>query len=288
MKNKKPFYENKALSLDAQIKLLKDKGVLIQDAEIVAQHLSCIGFYRLFSYIKPLLTISSPLAFEQAWSLYVFDRKLRLLLLDAIERIEVAFRVSISERMSTQYNPLWYSDPNHFANTKRHSDFINEVVKFVQKGKHPLIKHYYEAYSFSSLPPSWILIECLTFGNCSKVFYNLSNRKDKKAIAQSLGQPFKTIESWIISLTEVRNICAHHERLWNHIFHYPPKNSPSAPHQKEKFYQQAYIVIKLLQKISPHSDWKLRLKALFEEHKNIPFSQMGFLQDWKNDSFWKI
>jgi abortive infection bacteriophage resistance protein len=288
MKDKKLLYEGKALTLDEQIKLLENRGVLVKNAKAAAQHLSCVGFYRLFSYIKPLLTISSRLDFEQAWDLYVFDRKLRLLLIDAIERIEVAFRVSISERMSIQYNSLWYCDPNHFVNIKRHSDFINEVVRFIEKRKHPLIKHYYETYSFPDLPPSWILIECLTFGNWSKVFYNLRNRQDKKVIAQSLGQPFKTVESWIVSLTEVRNICAHHERLWNHIFHYPPKGSPNARHQREKFYQQGYIVIKLLQKISPDSDWKFRLKALFKEHQSIPFSQMGFLQNWQSDPFWNI
>lgn len=288
MNDSKLFYDGKALTLDKQIKLLNERGVIVQDVTAVEQHLSYVGFYRLCSYIKPLLATSHNIYFEQAWDLYIFDRKLRLLLIDAIERIEVAFRVSISERMSIQYDPLWYCDPSHFYNTKRHADLIEEIVKFIKKRKHPLIKHYYETYSYPDLPPSWMLIECLTFGSWSKVFYNLKNRQDKKIIAKNFSQSFKTIESWIISLTEIRNICAHHERLWNHIFHYPPKNSPNASHQKEKFYQQGYIVIKLLQKISPNSDWKLRLKTLFEEHSKTPFIQMGFLSHWQNDPFWEL
>lgn len=120
-----------------------------------------------------------------------------------------------------------------------------------------------------------ILTECLTFGTWSKVFHNLKNRKDKVEIARRLGQPFKIIESWIVSLTEIRNICAHHERLWNHIFHYPPKQSPNTPHQNEKFYQLCYIIDKLLKQISVGSDWKSHLKELFKNYHDIPFMQMG-------------
>ncbi len=289
MKNAKLFYNSKPLTCEEQIALLQERGILVKDSQAAIQHLSSVGFYRLFSYVKPLLAISShPVDFDQAWDLYVFDRKIRLLLIDAIERIEVAFRVAISERMSIQYGSLWYNDPNQFSNLKRHADFIQEVAKLIKRKKHPLIKHYYETYSAPSLSPSWMLIECLTFGNCSKVFCNLKNRKDKKSIAEHFGQTFKTLGSWIVSLTELRNICAHHERVWNHVFHYPPKNAPSAPHQKEKFYQQSYIVIKLLQQISPHSDWQKKLKTLFEEHPKTPFYQMGFSENWQNDGFWKI
>lgn len=285
MSNQKLIYNGKAITEQEQIALLSDRGVLIHDPDKAKKYLSSIGFYRFFSYAKPFLQ-SQKLSFESVLDLYTFDRKLRLLMLDAVEQIEVAFRVAISERMSIQYDPFWYHNSNHFIDIKRHSDFLEEVTKLINRRKHPLIKHYCKSYFSPDFPPSWMLIECLTFGNWSKIFHNLKNRKDKKLIAQRFDQSFKVLGSWIISLIEVRNICAHHERLWNHVFHYPPKGAPQDVCQLEKFYQQAYIVNRLLQSINADSKWKLKLKNLFQEHSTIPFQQMGFLDDWQNDAFW--
>lgn len=285
MSNQKLIYSGQAITESEQIELLRDRGVLITDLYETKKNLSSIGFYRFFSYAKPFLQ-SHKLSFESILDLYTFDRKLRLLMLDAVEQIEVAFRVAISERMSIQYDPFWYHDSNHFIDIKRHSDFLEEVTKLINRKKDALIKHYSETYFSPNFPPSWMLIECLTFGNWSKIFHNLKDRKDKKQIAQRFDLSFKVLGSWIISLIEVRNICAHHERLWNHVFHYPPKGAPQDVRQQEKFYQQAYIADQLLQSISRTSTWKLKLKNLFQEHPTVPFQQMGFLEDWQNDVFW--
>lgn len=282
----KQHYNSHALTPNEQLALLNQRGVLSQDTTMTQQRLSSVGFYRLFSYAKPLLTEAKVITFESVWDLYLFDRKLRLLMLQAIEIIEVAFRVAISERMSRQYDPFWYRDASHFNHPQRHADFMTHVMAVVHRRQHPLIKQYYDTYASPTIPPSWMLIECLTFGNWSKVFHNLKTRHDKKAIAQTFGQSFKTIESWMVSLLEVRNICAHHERLWNHIFHYPPKDAPHDVRQHERFYQQGYIIDQLLRYLSPDSDWRLALNKLFKEHPKTPFHQMGFIPHWEADSFW--
>ena len=282
-------YNGNALSITDQLELLKERGLIIQDEHFAKQCVLFTGFYRFFSYAKPLLNSNnSKVDFEDAWSLYVFDRKLRLLVNDAIERIEVAFRVSISEEMSPQHNPFWYLKSELFANTRHHLDFIEQIIKLQKSRKNPLIKHYYETYCDPEFPPSWIIIECLTFGTWSKVFYNLKNRCDKKIISSRLGQSFKTLESWIVSLIEIRNICAHHERLWNRNFHYPPRNAPNEIHQNGKFYQQAFIIIQLLKTISPSSDWKNNLFNLLQEYKHLPIKKMGFISNWEKDQFWQI
>lgn len=285
MDYRKLKYEGKALTPEEQIQLLKNRGIQIQDNLSVSRCLCHVGFYRLSAYIKPLLEANSPIQFEQVWDLYIFDRKLRLLVMDAVERIEIAFRVSISEVMSSRYGPLWYLEANNFANIKWHLEFMEKVVKLAETKNQLLIKHYYETYSYPEFPPSWIIIECLTFGTWSKVFNNLKNRNDKKTIAARMGQPFRKLESWIRCLTDTRNLCAHHERLWNHIFTYCPQNAPNDKHQFQRFYQQAYIICKLLKEISSESDWQDKFKALLREH-NLPVQQMGFQSDWQNDPFW--
>ncbi len=123
MSNQKLIYSGKAITESEQIDLLIDRGFLITDLYEAKKHLFSIGFYRFFSYAKLFLQ-SQKLLFESVLDLYTFDRKLRLLMLDAVEQIEVAFRVAISERMSIQYAPFWYRDSNHFANSQMKCNFI--------------------------------------------------------------------------------------------------------------------------------------------------------------------
>lgn len=282
-------YNGKAASLEDQILLLKQAGVLIKDEELAKNCLSFIGYYRLFAYVKPFLNRSSikpHIDFDQIWNLYIFDRKLRLLVIDAIERIEVAFRVSISEIMSTQYDPFWYTNNGHFKHIKWHIEFMDKVLNLINRQEHTLIKHFYNTYSSPDFPPSWIITECLTFGVWSKVFDNLKKRGDKIAIANKLNMRLMRLLSWIRCLTELRNLCAHHERIWNHFFRHTPKDVPSQPHQDHTFYQQAYIIGELLKVISPTSGWKNKLRDLMEEYSDLPLEKTGFSSRLDTDPFW--
>ena len=125
-------YDNKATSLDEQLDLLKQHGVLIPDEKTAGKCLSFVGYYRLFAYVKPFLSSppSSFINFDNIWNLYTFDQKLRLLVIDAIEKIEVAFRVSISEVMSLQYDPFWYVNGEHFHYLKWHDEFMEKVMQW--------------------------------------------------------------------------------------------------------------------------------------------------------------
>lgn len=290
MNDTKIPYTGKATSLDEQISFLKQAGILIKDEALAKNHLAFVGYYRLFAYVKPFIN-SSPIKkqidFEQVWNLYIFDRKLRLLVIDAIERIEVAFRISISEIMSTQYDPFWYVNNSHFKHVKWHVEFMEKVLKLTTRQEHTLIKHFYNTYSSPEFPPSWIITECLTFGVWSKVFDNLQRRSDKIAIANRLKMRFMDLLSWIKCLTELRNLCAHHERIWNHFFRHTPKDAPRQKYQDHTFYQQAYIIIEMLKVISPTSEWKSKLKELMSEYSHLPLEKMGFLNQWEKDPIWR-
>jgi abortive infection bacteriophage resistance protein len=282
-------HSGKAASLNEQVSQLKQLGIFIADDKTAKSHLLFVGYYRLLAYVKPFLPVSNAnITFEQVWNLYTFDRKLRLLVIDAIERIEVAFRVSIAEIMSTQYDPFWYTHAEHFKHQKWHLEFMEKVLTLTRRKEHTLIRHFYNTYSHPKFPPSWIIAECLTFGTWSKVFDNLKRRSDKITIADRLNIRMMRLLSWIKSLTELRNLCAHHERIWNHFFRHTPKDVPNDPHQNHRFYQQAFVLDEMLRTISPQSAWKDRLKILMQEHNDIPIEKMGFSHDWKSDIFWEI
>lgn len=175
MATEKIPYIGKAASIEEQIKLLTDIGININDKESAIRRLTHVGYYRLSAYFKPIREMfapKNPISFEKIWELYVFDRKLRLLALDAIERIEVALRVAMSETMSTQYGPYWYIDGNLFKNKNWHLEFMGKVIQVIEAKNHSIIRHYYNTYSKPEYPPSWMIIECLTFGVWSKAFYN--------------------------------------------------------------------------------------------------------------------
>lgn len=287
MSIKKIPYGGKAASVKEQILALEEAGLLIKNKPAVLHALAFVGYYRLFSYVKPFIReSSSKISFEKVWDLYTFDRKLRLLAIDAIERIEVAFRVSISEIMSP-YSPFWYTEPGHFKHIRWHAEFMDKVLQITSRQEHNLLRHFYGKYSAPDFPPSWIIIECLTFGTWSKIFDNLKKRSDKIAIANKLNIKLMDALSWIRALTELRNFCAHHERIWNQFFRHTPKSVPNESHQEHRFYQMGYIISKLLFQIELNMDWKKKLYELMQQYPFLPFEQMGFGTNWQNDVFWQ-
>ena len=105
-------YDKRPLSYDEQIDLLASKGLLIPDRQRTARQLKNISYYRLSAYMLPYKekigdAISSKFKKGSTWDmiyrLYVFDRKLRLLVFDAIERVEIAVRAQIVHQLSQKY-----------------------------------------------------------------------------------------------------------------------------------------------------------------------------------------
>jgi len=90
-------YTKPPLSIEQQIELLKSRGLEIPDHEQAAHYLYHLNYYRLSGYMLPFQEgtehhFQAGTTFEHVLNLYLFDRKLRLLLMDAIERIEVSVR----------------------------------------------------------------------------------------------------------------------------------------------------------------------------------------------------
>jgi abortive infection bacteriophage resistance protein len=294
--SEKVIFDKPALSIEDQISLLKQRKLIIGDTNSVNLYLTTIGYYRLMIYFKPFLInpynseygFKPNTSFADILQLYIFDRELRLLVTDAIERIEVTFRTAISNTMSIKYGSHWYLDCNLFSRIDLHKKFLEEISIHLKRSHEDFIKSYYNKYQLPEHPPSWMVIECISFGTISKIFSIIKDRAARKQVGDVLGQFSEIIKSWMKALTYTRNLCAHHSRLWNRFFVNRPQvdikilscenNSP--------FYLQAYIICQLLKKISPDNHWKKKLYSHFELNSKIDFSEMGFISDWKNDNFW--
>jgi len=171
-----------------------------------------------------------------------------------------------------------------------HQYFIKEVNEICDNKKEDFISHYYRKYNDPRHPPSWMIMECLSFGKCTSLFRNLSELKDKKMVSEVFGYHPRVVESALEPLRYTRNLCAHHSRLWNRWFVYSPKHLNAFGNLNSKpnsFHMQAFVIHKLNEAISPDSKWKDRLYHLFEKYSDyVPFNLMGFQGDWKNDTFW--
>lgn len=290
-------YNKSALSPETLLKNLKNQGLIITDYQHAFNCLKTVSYHRLTYYFEPFMLhphgqqkFKLQTAYEEIWRLYEFDRELRLLVSDALERIEVAFRTAISDSMSIQYNPHWYMKSEHFKNQKIYYQFKNQINEICEREKQFAMKHYFDKYDYPQLPPSWIIIEHLSFGSCTSAFRNLKLLSDRKAICKIFGYHPTAIASWIDALRYTRNLCAHHARLWNRWFIISPKLSYLYGKNFDKentFYEQAIIIQKLLSSVSSHSQWKKKLHTLFENNPSVPIEQMGFQKNWKTDSFWQ-
>ncbi len=297
MYNKKTF-QNKAFTIEQQLELLLSQGLLIPNKEQAKFHLSTVNYHRLSAYFSIFYDLTLGMErhfklnthFEEVWDLYVFDRKLRVLTADALERIEIAFRTNLINFMSVKYGPHWYLEESIFKNKVIHSNFL-KMVQGICDNSHELAIHQYnEKYFSPKYPPIWVLMESLSFGACSKLYKNIKLIDDKRESALIFGYHPTLIDSWMNALTYTRNICAHHARLWNRWFVQEPKDIfvfNERMKNRKPFYQHICIIKKLLKTISPGNHWVRALYVLISEYKHFPVWKMGFIDDWENDPFWK-
>ncbi|MGL6175878.1 MAG: Abi family protein, partial [Vibrionaceae bacterium] len=218
-------YPKTSLSLDQQLALLAERGLVFDDEARARHYLTNISYFRLSAYTRPFYLSGqaehqfiSGTRFEQVLELYVFDRELRLLLLDAIERLEVALRARLTDVLTTHYqDPFCYLDPALFTSRYNHDWLRAELCKKTEGHKmERFIAHYRQSYPDAPPePPIWMAMELLTFAQISSFFAHLREPEVQKAIANHFGWPHAVLTSWFRSLSDLRNWCAHHSRVWN-------------------------------------------------------------------------
>ncbi len=282
---------------------MKSRGLLVPDEAKAAHHLRFIGYYRLAGYALPLQVnynedgshrFLDGTTFDDVLDLYVFDRKLRLSVIGVSERIEVAVRAIISQEMSERCDPHWFIDPAHFHHAFGHARFIEVVKKDIchdpakAGSRQTYIQHYYDKYGEPDLPPSWMVFEALSFGTVSMVFKNLL-REHQKPIAKAFGLDGGVLASWIHAISYLRNLAAHHQRLWNRPYTIKPKVAKlyaTDLSDPTRFYAQAVIIEVLLKVVAHETGWPARLARLFDEHPNVPIRRLGFPADWRDRPLW--
>jgi abortive infection bacteriophage resistance protein len=285
------------------IQLLQSRGLSVENPATAEEWIEKVGYYRLKGYglhfrIRDARgnlseNYQAGTTFDSLIELYEFDRHLRLLVLDAIERIEVAFRSRVNETMASRHGSHWFMDPLRFSDKKdkntdqlifNHGDFISKTLDEAKRNKESLsIRHYFATYSDPPLPPCWMLGEVLSMGNWSKAFGMLADRSDQKPVADAFHASPPELISWIHALTNLRNTCAHHSRLWDRRFNTCPSmkgNLKSVIDSNDRLFAQIATVTYCLLSVEPESGWLHRLTDLLQKHPAVPLAPMGFPDDW--------
>lgn len=289
-------------SYDQQIKILEDRGMLVPDHDRARHYLSHLNYYRISAYWQPFQAdqethqFKKNANFEDAIDSYVFDRELRLLVMDAIERFEVSLRTQWAYHLAQEYGTHAYLDESLFRNIKQYGFTLEKLKNEIDRSHETFIKHYKATYTDPEYPPIWAVVEVISYGQLSKLFSNLQHRKDRNSIARTYGLDEKIIVSLLHHLTIVRNTCAHHGRLWNRRFTFTikvPNRGDSAllsslSRDNTKYIYNTLVMLEyLIEVISPDSHWAERLINLFEKHKIINPKSMGFPDDWQELAIWR-
>jgi len=295
-------YSKLPITVSEQVEKLKIRGLKFND-EIKAQnHLSNISYYRLRAYTYPFQdnsVESQPfnidVTFEQIIELYTFDRKLRLLIFDAIEKIEIALRTQIIYHFALTHGSHWQLKPELYRDPMRFANHLDSLQKEIDRSNETFIGHYKNKYTHPTEPPSWMSLEVSSMGLLSKIFQNLKKSPEKLVVTSHFGlKDVSVIESWILCFSTLRNICAHHGRVWNRRL--IPIKLPTHPNYMflknksiypNKLYAALSCIEYVLKRISPDSTFSELLKALMQTCPLAQTKEMGFPKNWLDEDLWK-
>ena len=300
MNNRVPFQKPYTNAHDL-VCLLQSRGLSISDTAKAEQYLDFIGYYRLSAYMYPLLQMPKEqhrykpnATFNQVMMLYRFDKKLRLLIFNEIEKIEIAVRstiVNIGSNMTN--NPFWMTDGSNFIDAAKFRHTTDLIDAELHRSREDFIIHFKQTYS-DAYPPAWILAEVLPFGVITNIFSNIKTARIKKNIARKFGLQVAPFESWLTIVTLTRNSCCHHARVWNKqntIRSMLPNHTTGGwitlPTDTLRIYFNLCIIKYFLNIISPNNDMKAKIDALLSTYPSIDINAMGFPRGWENEPLWQ-
>ncbi len=298
-------FEKTSTSIPDQIELLRRRGMSVDDEPRARHYLNFISYYRLRAYWLPFEVpakedddhaFQEGTSFEDVLTLYIFDRELRLLVLDAIERVEVALRAQWAHHMAMTHGPHGYLDQSLYHRKDRHAKAVTTLTEEFKRSRDTFAEHYRNKYTSPNLPPIWMAAETISFGQLSKWIFNLKRRTDRNAIAKPFGLDERVLTSFCHHMSYIRNICAHHGRLWNKRFTVtmlvpksPGKLALAIKGAEPRHLHNTLAMLDyLLSIIAPGNEWRKRVVELIDGCRLADPASMGFPGDWQNRPVWRV
>lgn len=296
-------YQKQALRFEDQLALLQQRGLEFDDLDRALSQIRAISYYRLSGYWYPFREKDTDgnltnkfihgASFENAIGLYEFDRELRLLVMSAIERVEVYLRTLIAYHLGHTYGAFGHTDPLNFHPKFDHAKWLKKLDMEATRSKEAFIVHYKNKYEGFPTLPIWMTTEVMSLGSLSFCFKGLSHA-DKRVISNQLNVHHKRLADWLHQLTYVRNVCAHHSRLWNRALSIRTErskgevwNPPITPSNDRIFY--ILLTLRHLLVTTEYGDnWCRDCNALLAPIASNDFLRiaMGMPENWREHPIW--
>ena len=258
-----------------------------------------ISFHRFSGYWYPLLydkknhVFKSGATFDAAFHIYKFDRELRNLIHSELEKIEVAVRTKMAYILSLAHGAFWIDNRALFSNENFYDATVDKINEELTRCDDGAILAFQSTYS-NPYPPSYMLLEITSFGILPRLYNNLIPSRQKKEIAAAFGLSVSVFASWLHSIVSIRNVCAHHERLWNSKLRIQPLFPRRTMNtwliattaSNNRVYYVLSMIIYLLNAINPNHTFKQKLENLFTKYSNIDRAAMGFPANWRTEPLW--
>ncbi|WP_455517891.1 Abi family protein [Leyella stercorea] len=282
------------------VTILEHRGLTINDRQKAQLYLESIGYYRLSAYMHPLLKTPKSLhqyktgaSFAKVMMLYRFDKKLRMVLFNEIEKIEIAIREAVMNMAAERTGDIyWLTNSSYFRDQTIFNNSMAMLSKEYERSTEDFIEHFKRTYT-EPFPPAWILGELLPMGSVNMYYRNLKDKTLKKQIAKRFSLHAPVLESWLSVLTLTRNACCHHARVWNKVNKIIPNDMKgmtmpwiTIDADKRRIYYNICIIKYFLNIISPNNDMSDKINRLFEAFPEIDQKALGFTVGWENEPLW--
>ena len=274
-------------TVDEQIAKLRERGCIIEDETLVRDTLKYVNYYRLSNYFEPFSTdkhhYEEGTTFEKILRIYEMDRKLRSILIAALEEIEIALRAAISNFHALKYGALGYLNASTFSHSHNHPPFLSKIKHLIEVNEDREFVRHYNSHHGGSFP-LWVMMELFSFGTLAFFFKDM-HAADKKALAaEYYGCSSSEMDNWIFCLNELRNYCAHYNRLYGNSFPVEPK-TPKGIEQPLKPDVFGYIIV-MKQLYHNKQNWNERVvkpisRLLRKNADIIRLSDIGFPEGWE-------
>ena len=286
--------------------------MVFNDDQSAISYLSRISYFRLKYYWVDMLDVNTDFfingtSFNTIIDRYEFDKELRNILFGAIEILEVGLRTKFITTLSLATNTgLWYLDCSLFNNQLFHTNLVLDMKYEFDRNSDPFVRQYildHPNWNKNTLegdnPDAWMIFETATFGTLSKMYKNLLNQSPLKSrIANEFGlYSARELSSWLEAISVLRNIIAHHSRIWYKIFSKKPTNinrhrdnwvfSDLTEHQCKRAFGVISCLLYLCNAIYPENTIKQDIKNLFASFPDIPVFMIGFTKGWDKNPIWR-
>jgi len=291
------------LSVPDQVKKLERRGLTVTDRSGAESFLRHVNYYCFTGYClafeRSRDVFHAGVTFEHIQAAYDFDVTLRDLFNEALELIEIDLCTSVAHSFGGKYGAFGHLSPSNFHqdfdHNTTHAKWLDKLHEETKRSNELFIKHFRKQYCDYPNLPIWTVTEVMSFGGLSRMIAAL-HKCDRDDIAREYGVPARVLASMTHHFAYVRNLCAHHGRLWDRIWAIKsdlPNHQDWQSVSNKRLFSTLLLMRKTMNRISLANkfseEWRDRLTTLLTAPPKVPDpnASMGLTSNWKSHPVWQ-